>query len=87
MRSGLRIDDFYVVPKDFFLDIILPEANSLDNFNIHKTHFTAARNNISAAIRDAVHVYHVNPNKLFCAHCNHPPSVFNKWPILIEYNF
>ncbi len=72
MRSGLRIDDFNVVPKDFFLDIILPEANSLDNFNIHKTHFTAARNNISAAIRDAVHVYHVNPNKLFL--CSLQPS-------------
>ena len=65
MRSGLRINDFYVVAKDFFLDIILPEANSLDNFSLHKTHFTAARNHIMASIRDAVHIYHVNPNKLF----------------------
>jgi len=65
MRSGLRIDDFNVVAKDFFLDIILPEANSLDTFHIHKTHFTSARNNISASIRDAVHCYYVNPNKLF----------------------
>ena len=64
MRSGLRINDFEVIPKDFFLDVILPEANSLDNFKIHKTHFTTARNNISASIRDSVHQFYVNPNKL-----------------------
>ena len=64
MRSGLRINDFDIIPKDFFLDIILPETNSLDNFSIHKTHFTSCRNFIMASIRDSVHVFHINPNKL-----------------------
>lgn len=64
MRSGLRINDFDIIPKDYFLDIILPETNSLDNFSIHKTHFTSCRNFIMASIRDSVHVFHINPNKL-----------------------
>ena len=64
MRSGMRINDFDVIAKDYFLDVILPEANSLDHFSINKTHFTMNRNHISAAIRDAIHIYYINPNKL-----------------------
>jgi len=64
MRSGLRIDDFDVLAKDYFLNVILPEANSLDHFKINKCHFTSYRNHICAAIRDAIHVYYINPSKL-----------------------
>ena len=64
MRGGLRINDFDVIAKDYFLDVILPEANCLDNFSINKTHFTSYRNHISAGIRDAIHIYYINPNKL-----------------------
>ena len=88
MRSGLRINDFDVIAKDYFLDVILPEANCLDHFKVNKTvsltllilkhectsnthatlitqqHFTTYRNHISAGIRDAIHIYYINPNKL-----------------------
>ena len=64
MRSGLRIDDFDVIAKDFFLNVILPEANSLDHFKVNKCHFTSYRNYISMAIRDSIHVSLVRPSKL-----------------------
>ena len=64
MRSGLYINSFPVISKDYFLHICLPEANTIDTFGVHKSHFSTLKNNISAAIRDSVHMFYVNPNKL-----------------------
>lgn len=64
MRSGVFINSFPVIAKDYFLHISLPEANTIDVFGVNKSHFSTLRNNISASIRDAVHLYYINPNKL-----------------------
>ena len=61
MRQGLRMNDVQIISKDYYLESALPEANSLDIYKIQKTHFTGCRNAIQAAIRDALHIYYINP--------------------------
>ena len=70
MRHGLRINDVEVISKDHYLASALPEANSLDIYNIQKTHFTNCRNSIQAAIRDALHIHYINPFMLISSSYN-----------------
>nr|WP_292968482.1 hypothetical protein [Allomuricauda sp.] len=70
MRQGLRINDVEVISKDHYLASALPEANSLDIYNIQKTHFTNCRNCIQAAIRDALHIHYMSPFLLISSSYN-----------------
>lgn len=70
MRQGLRMNDVEVISKDYYLSSALPEANGLDIYGIQKSHFTNCKNAIQAAVRDALHIYYVNPFMLISSSYN-----------------
>jgi hypothetical protein len=65
MKAGLCVGGVTVIPGDPYLTSVLPEANTLDAYNINKPAFTACKNNILKAYREAVEIYHIPP-KLLC---------------------
>lgn len=64
MKGGLCLGGMEVIPKDRYLASVLPEANTLDSYNINKPAFTACKNNILKAYREASEVYRIHPSKL-----------------------
>ena len=64
MKGGLCLGGVQVIPKDDYLSSILPEANTLDSYSINKPAFTACKNNILKAYREASEIYHMNPKTL-----------------------
>lgn len=64
MKSGLCLGGVQVIPKDPYLASILPEANTLDSYNINKPSFTACKNNILKAYRETGEMYRINPREL-----------------------
>lgn len=64
MKGGLCLGGVQVIPKDPYLASILPEANTLDSYNINKPAFTACKNNILKAYREAGEIYHMQPRNL-----------------------
>lgn len=64
MKGGLCLGGMEVIPKDRYLASILPEANTLDSYGINKPSFTACKNNILKAYREASEVYKIHPSKL-----------------------
>jgi hypothetical protein len=64
MKGGLALGGVQVIPKDTYLASILPEANTLDSYHINKPAFTACKNNILKAYRDASEEYSIPPNHL-----------------------
>lgn len=63
MRKGLVYNDISIIPKDYYLETSLPTANALDLYKVSKTHFTAAKTRICAAMRDSI-ISGVNPHHL-----------------------
>ena len=53
MKRGLNIHQHAFIPKDYYLESILPEANTLDTYSIHKPSFTNCKNDILKAYREA----------------------------------
>jgi hypothetical protein len=64
MKGGLCLGGMEVIPKDRYLASILPEANTLDSYGINKPSFTACKNNVLKAYREASEVYKIHPSKL-----------------------
>lgn len=64
MKGGLFLGGVQVIEKDNYLASILPEANTLDSYNINKPSFTACKNNILKAYRDASETFHVPPQAM-----------------------
>ena len=64
MKGGLCLGGLEVIPKDSYLASILPEANTLDAYKVNKPAFTACKNNILKAYREATEIYHLNPRNL-----------------------
>jgi len=64
MKGGLCLGGVQVIPKDKYLASILPEANTLDSYNINKPAFTACKNNILKAYRESSEIYKINPRQL-----------------------
>ena len=64
MKGGLCLGGVQVIDKDGYLASVLPEANTLDSYNINKPAFTACKNNILKAYREASEGYKMNPNQL-----------------------
>lgn len=64
MKGGLALGGVQVVPKDTYLASILPEANTLDSYSINKPAFTACKNNILKAYREASEEYNIPPGHL-----------------------
>lgn len=64
MKGGLCLGGIEVIPKDTYLASVLPEANTLDSYGINKPSFTACKNNILKAYREASEIYKMHPTKL-----------------------
>ena len=64
MKGGLYLGGLQVIPKDKYLSSILPEANTLDSYGVNKPSFTACKNNILKAYRDASEQYHMPPQRM-----------------------
>jgi hypothetical protein len=64
MRAGLSLSGYWVIPADRYLKTILPEANTLDAYGVHKPGFTQCKNNILRAYREAKEQYNVDPRSL-----------------------
>lgn len=64
MKSGLCLGGMWVIPKDDYLASVLPEANTLDSYKINKPAFTACKNNILKAYREASELYRIPPQKM-----------------------
>ncbi len=64
MKGGLCLGGLEVIPKDPYLASVLPEANTLDAYNVNKPAFTACKNNILKAYREASENYNLQPRIL-----------------------
>lgn len=64
MKGGLCLGGVQVIPKDKYLGSVLPEANTLDSYSINKPAFTACKNNILKAYREAGEIYKIPPQTL-----------------------
>lgn len=65
MKNGLCVGGVQVIPGDNYLLSVLPEANTLDAYGVNKPSFTACKNNILKAYREAVEMYQIPP-RLLC---------------------
>ena len=63
MKGGLCLGGVQVIRKDTYLGSILPEANTLDSYNINKPAFTACKNNILKAYRESGEIYNISPQQ------------------------
>ena len=64
MKRGMYCSGIEIIPKDYYLESVLPEANTLDHYDVNKPTFTQAKNNIMRAIREAIETYGINPKTL-----------------------
>ena len=64
MKGGLSLGGVNVIPKDKYLSSVLPEANTLDSYNVNKPAFTQCKNNILKGYRESSEQYHIDPNTL-----------------------
>lgn len=54
MKAGMFCSGVEIIPKDYYLESVLPEANTLDHYSVSKPTFTQTKNNMSRAIREAM---------------------------------
>jgi hypothetical protein len=64
MKSGLPMNNVQIIPKNFFLEAALPEANTLNLYGVSRGQFTAIKNEIRDAIRKAIQSKRLNPRAL-----------------------
>lgn len=64
MKNGVQMHGLYVIGKSKYLEVALPETNTLDSYSISKPGFTQARNKIQEAIRESVEFKFVTPQAL-----------------------
>jgi len=64
MKSGLPMNNVQIIPKMFFLEAALPEANTLNTYGIARGQFTSIKNEIRNAIREAIQSKRLNPRAL-----------------------
>ena len=51
LQRGISVDGIVIIPKYEVFEIILPDANTLDDFEIAKSTFTQTKNTIRMCIR------------------------------------
>jgi hypothetical protein len=54
MKGGVPMNNIQIIPKNYFLEAALPEANTLHFYGIQRGHFTAVKNELQRAIRQAI---------------------------------
>tara|TARA_B100000674_G_scaffold238136_1_gene195685 strand:+ start:9630 stop:10229 length:600 start_codon:yes stop_codon:yes gene_type:complete len=64
MKAGIIMNGIYIIEKSRYLEAALPEANTLDTYNISKPSFTQTKNNILKAIRETIEARSATPSDL-----------------------
>jgi hypothetical protein len=54
LKNGVQMNGVYILDKSRFLESALPEANTLDAYDVNKPTFTQTKNNILMAIRETI---------------------------------
>ena len=63
LQRGIAVDGVTLVGKNTLLEIILPDANTLNDFNVAKSTFTQTKNTIRSIIRNLLKKYSVEEIK------------------------
>lgn len=64
MKNGLHMNQIYIIRKSKYLNLALPETNTLDIYQVAKPGFTAAKNAILKAVRETVEKQLSTPQEL-----------------------
>jgi len=64
MKRGMYCSGIEIIPRDFYLESVLPEANTLDHYGVNKPQFTQSKNNMMKAIREAMEIHKCDPRTL-----------------------
>ena len=64
MKNGLHMNQIYIIRKSKYLNLALPETNTLDTYQVAKPGFTAAKNAILKAVRETVEKQLSTPHEL-----------------------
>ena len=64
MKNGLHMNNIFIIRKSKYLNLALPETNTLDLYDVAKPAFTAAKNAILKAIRETVEKQLSTPKEL-----------------------
>lgn len=64
MKAGIIMNGITIIEKSRYLESALPEANTLDTYNISKPSFTQTKNMIFKAIRETIEVRNASPEQL-----------------------
>ena len=72
MKRGMFCMGVEIIPKDYYLESVLPEANTLDHYSINKPTFTQSKNNMMRAIREAIEVHRCDVKTLVMPPFNSP---------------
>lgn len=64
MKRGMYCAGVEIIPKDYYLESVLPEANTLDVYKVSKPTFTQSKNNMMKAIREAIETHHCDVRTL-----------------------
>ena len=65
MRRGLFVGGVEVIKADKFLNTLLPEANTLDYYDVSKSNFTQTKNNILRSFRESVDIHRIDPKDFY----------------------
>lgn len=74
MKRGMFCMGVEIIPKDYYLESVLPEANTLDHYSINKPTFTQSKNNMMRAIREAIEMHSCDVKTLVMPTFNSPFS-------------
>lgn len=64
MKAGIIMHGVPIIEKSRYLESALPEANTLDSYNVSKPSFTQTKNNILKAIRETIEARNTTPDQL-----------------------
>jgi len=64
MKRGMHVAGIEIIPKDYYLESVLPEANTLDHYSINKPTFTQSKNNMMRSIRESIELHNIDPRTL-----------------------
>ena len=63
LQRGIAVDGVNILVKNRLLDIMLPDANTLNDFGVARSTFTQTKNTIRMSIRNLLKKYTVDEIK------------------------
>ena len=68
LQRGIRVDSITIIPKYDVFETILPDANTLDDFEIAKSTFTQTKNTIRMCIRKLLKTHSIEELRRLLTH-------------------